>query len=129
MRCAWRDIATYIDPWWLPLFLGVWVSIVVSFFWSAGLLAAYGADPWRHTMWWTRAERRRFMRWLRDTGRGWVIIVQRTMFVAFIFAFVWPMVSPTFCENVKCKGYKGLKPRTECLPQDTSPKNALGPTG
>lgn len=123
MRCAWREIASYIDVWWPLLFFGFWLFMLWGFF-AVEL-------PWRRAQnqswwWWggwrrlTRAENRKYKQWLRDTGRGWVLRTGRIALAAILFVLIWPLVSPTFCENVKCAGYKGLKPRTECLPQGVS---------
>ena len=66
-------------------------------------------------MHWTLADHRRFRQWLRDTDRHWYLRAVMLLYVLKVFLFVWPLVSPTFCENVKCAGEKGLKARTECL--------------
>jgi hypothetical protein len=50
--------------------------------------------------------------------------VRRPLVAWFLLLFAWPLVSPTFCENVKCRGAKGLLPRTECVPENASEKAA-----
>lgn len=104
MRCTWRDIATYVDAWYSPVFFGCIVAIFALFLWGS------------------LAEHRRFGQWLRDTGRDRYLAALKFLYVAVAFLLVWPMVSPTFCENMKCAGNNGLKPRTECLPQDALEK-------
>jgi hypothetical protein len=128
MRCAWRDIASYADVAWLPLFIGFWLFMFWAFF--------FVERPWRRARygrwWWlgpralSRGERHSFEQWLRDTGQGWLLRTRSLWIAAFLLVFAWPFVSPTFCENVKCAGYKALKPRTECLPQSASRCDGVG---
>jgi hypothetical protein len=118
MRCAWRELAAQIDPWWLPLFVGLWLFIFWAFF--------FVEVPWRRAeygrSWWTAPrhltfeQRQRLDQWMRDSGWGWLMDMRKIWLAALLLVFVWPFVSPTFCENVVCRGNKGqLKPRTECV--------------
>jgi hypothetical protein len=78
--------------------------------------------------WWEREpsfmDKRKVDLWIRAHGLGWTIIAQRLLVASFIVLFAWPMISPTFCENVKCRGHNGLAPRKECLPENASGKVA-----
>lgn len=122
MRCAWREVATYVDAWYSPVFFGSIVASIVLFLWGWRLLVVFGTNLWWWQFGWTLADHRRFRQWLRDTDRKRYVAAVRLVYAAMVFLFIWPIVSPTFCENVKCAGYKGLKPRTECLPQGASGK-------
>jgi hypothetical protein len=116
MRCAWREVASYVDVWWVPAFVA-WALLVVILTFAQ----TWPKPPWLKS-WWALSimDMRRFDQWLRDTGRGWIIMVRRPLMAWFLLLFAWPLVSPTFCENVKCRGVKGFVPRTECLPQNAS---------
>src|SRR5262249_42004877 len=59
---------------------------------------------------------------------GWIIIVRRLLVAWVLLLIAWPLISPTFCENVKCRGAKGLIPRMECLPENASGNVAPGRT-
>jgi hypothetical protein len=130
MRRAWREIASYIDLLHLPLFvacmfLGFWVFFFVEWRWRK---AEYGRWWWSVPQWLTRGQRQRLEQWHRDAGFGWLVERRRSVGVALLIAFAWPFISPTYCENVVCKGYKGqLKPRTECLPQKTARPDGVRP--
>jgi hypothetical protein len=125
MRCAWREVASYVDVWWVPLFFGLILFMFWAFF--------FVERPWRREQsrhWWleprhlSREQRQKFDQWLRDTGRGWLLRTRRIWLAAVLLVFAWPFISPTFCENVKCSGAKGLAPRMECLPENASGKAA-----
>ena len=120
MRCAWREVASYVDVWWVPAFTG---SIVFMFIVSFTLGNRMPRPPWMK-YWWERSsmfmDKRRVDQWLRDTGWGWTIIARRLLVAWLLLLISWPVISPTFCENVKCKGAKA--PRKECLPENASGK-------
>ena len=47
---------------------------------------------------------------------GWLRRVCVLGVVSALLVFVYPFVSPTFCENVICKGHAGsLKPKVVCI--------------
>ena len=123
MRCAWREVASYVDIVWLPAFLG-WVvfMFIVSF-----AIRNMPRPPWMK-YWWEREpsfmDKRKVDHGSGPHGLGWTIIAQRLLVASFIVLFAWPMISPTFCENVKCRGHNGLAPRKECLPENASGKVA-----
>jgi hypothetical protein len=126
MRCAWREVASYIDVLHLPLFL----ACLFFLFW----LFFFVERPWRkaeYGRWWwlvprslTREQRQSFEQRQRDAGLGWFLAGRGraiAVYVAFLVVVFWPFLSPTYCENVVCKGHKGqFKPRTECLPQNAA---------
>jgi hypothetical protein len=133
MRCAWREMAPYLDvligTLHAPLFFACWFFLSWYFF--------YVERPWRkarygRSWWWSapgrlpRKDRKSFEQWLRDTGQGWLLgRVWRAICVACLVALAWPFVSPTYCENVACKAFKDqLKPRTDCLRQSGSPSDS-----
>src|SRR5262245_18955014 len=116
MSCVWRDIASYLDRSYLPVLFAFVAAGFVLFSWTARLLTAYGR-PWWQSNTMTLAERRRFIQWLRDTRRGWIVIAHRLWIAAGVFIMLWPFLSPTFCENMKCSGFSGLKPQTVCPAQ------------
>ena len=125
MRCAWRELASYVDVWWVPAFIGWCLFLLIVVF---ALRNRVPRPPWMK-YWWERSiifmDKRRFDQWLRDTGWGWTIIVRLLLMSWFLLLFAWPLISPTFCENVKCRGFKDRLPPTECLPQNASPSPAF----
>lgn len=52
---------------------------------------------------------------LKLVGRPRYFLITNSFTVIFVLLMSWPMYSPTYCEQVKCKGLPGLKPKTECL--------------
>jgi hypothetical protein len=40
---------------------------------------------------------------LRSVGYGWLVPFRNAMFVAFATTIIYPVLSPTFCINQKCK--------------------------
>ena len=124
MRCAWREVASYVDVWWVPAFVG---SFVFMFIVSFALRNRMPRPPWMK-YWWERSiifmDKRRVDQWLRDTGWGWIIIARRLLVAWVLLLIAWPLISPTFCEDMKCRGSKGLAPRMECLPGNASGKVA-----
>jgi hypothetical protein len=118
MRCAWREVASYVDVWWEPAFIAFGIFAVILAF-----AQSVPRPPWLKS--WSAfsiMDMRRFNQWLRDAGRGWIIIVRRLLVAWFLLLLAWALISPTFCENVQCRGAKGLLPRTECLPETPSAK-------
>jgi len=133
MRCAWREIASYVDVWWVPAFVASCLVMILVSVVSFALKDRMPRPPWVR-YWWQMspifADRRRFDQWLRDTGWGWTIVVRRRLVAWFLLLIAWPLISPTFCENVVCRGNKGqLMPRTECLPQHASRRDGVSPSG
>jgi hypothetical protein len=137
MRCAWRELASYVDVWWVPSFVGWCLVILIASVVGFAFKDRMPWPPWmKREYWWQRnlnwitlAEKRRLDQWLRDTGWGWTIIVRRLVVAWFLLLAAWPLISPTFCENVKCRGARGLMPRTECLPQNGSRRDAVRSSG
>jgi hypothetical protein len=100
MSCVWRDIASYLPGFFACLVAGG----LVLFGWRVCLLVDYGYPWWRMNQM-TLEELRGFNRWLRDTGRGRIIIAQRLWLAVTVLVVLWLSISPR------------LKPLTECLPQ------------
>ena len=46
MRCAWREIASFVDPWHMPVFFAAIVTILVLFLWGTSLLHVFGVNLW-----------------------------------------------------------------------------------
>jgi hypothetical protein len=104
MNCeAWREASASIDPWYLPLFFGfVVVGLVLCF---ARLLAAGPYRKYLEKEHMTDVQHRQLNQHLRDTGRGWIVAGWQLLLPLLPFVFVWPLVSPTFCEqkNMRCE--------------------------
>jgi hypothetical protein len=128
MRCAWREVAALIDPWYLPAIFFSWI-VMAAWVYAGFAVARQATGKTAEKPWWdpsgavtlntlTTDDVSKGNQLLRDTGRGWMITIRRALIAIAIVIAPWPFISPTYCENVVCKGYSGkLKPRTECLPQ------------
>ena len=125
MTCAWREITSYADVSWVPLFVILRTAIFTAGFVIFVYVVSAIARSKRRSL--AEHEFDELMRaqTLRDNGLGWILTARWLLVPVAVFVFLWPSISPTCCENVKCRGYKGLKPRTECLPQNASPSPDL----
>jgi hypothetical protein len=109
MKCeAWRQVATSIDLLFVPLFIAVVVGGIVLAF--SRMLAAGPFRKYLEKENMTAEQRRQLNQHLRATGRSWVVVGMRLVLPPFLFLMVWPLVSPTFCENIRC-GKKALSTR------------------
>jgi hypothetical protein len=99
---AWREAATYIDVGHLVLFVGTVIGGLAlglgSYFAVGGHLK--GWDPENLT----QEQRQQYNQRLRDLGLGWTIGWERLLLYLLPFLFIWPFVSPTFCDTIRCKG-------------------------
>src|SRR5262245_21682635 len=131
MGCAWRELATPIDLWHRPAFLTLGLILLI-----ANVVSLAIGDPlmprlpwrseqergWSQRYWITLAQTRRINQWLRQSGRGWIIVLPRLLVAALVLCFAWPvMISPAYCETIVSKrDNRQLKPRIGCLPPSAS---------
>ena len=121
--CTWQDITNVLDPYFLVFFGLVAVAMVVVAFISWRATSEFERRAQR-PVWRERALRRTFdhpdydgisEQELRTTRYAWFVPVRRIFIIAFIAMLAYPLLSPTFCLNLKCAEPIGfLQPDLSC---------------